>query len=687
MNPRNPGSENRRFFIPLTALFLLIVLAYANTFYSPFNYDDEAVIHRDIKEAGERFFQVYPPQYRHVFYLSLALNYRWGRADPFGYHLVNLLLHLLTSGLVLFITFFTINRGTPWGKEAAVSISLLTAFLFALNPVQSETVTYISGRASGLAGFFYLLSLLLFILGSLKEKPFRFSTPILYLISLASFFLAVLSKEISVTFPAVIVLYDAFIMRGEKWGPFKERLFYYYLPVPIFAVIFLVQTPSLGTLIRQWLPKIDPAYALSQLAVIGYAVKLYFFPVNLTFDYDFPGGFFVRFLGWIGAMLIVSALLLAALGKFWRAPALFIFSILWFLITIAPTNSFLPRPDLLSERNLYLPSFGLSVLLAAPMHLLFFASGKHPFRPVLGVCCLAVLLSSNAALLVQRNSVYRSNVLLWEDTLRKSPGKLRALHNLSHFYLKEKNYPKALVTLKKLSESNASPFYLSFAHTNLGSLYSQLGKEDLAEREFKEAIRADSTIPTGHYNLASLYASRGQFSQAIAEYEKADERYRNYRWGYPRPPELSLNKARVYLKLGRYEEAEKAIKTYLEQTRDPGEGRLILGQIQAAAGRKEQALESFRNTEGKPALRARAHNNAGIVLIGQGKVQEAIREFEQALEFNPNLPDAHFNLGSLLLETQGGGTKARAHLEKARALNRDPARDDLIRARLRQLDP
>jgi len=214
-----------------------------------------------------------------------------------------------------------------------------------------------------------------------------------------------------------------------------------------------------------------------------------------------------------------------------KGASLFGFAILWFLITLSPTNSFLPRTDLLSERNLYLPSFGLILLAAFIIWTVIASIRNHSsvFR-FSAIFSLTTVLIFYSALLIQRNSVYRSNILLWEDTVKKSPGKLRALHNLSHFYLAEKAYQKAFVPLKKLAASRASPFYRSIAHNNLGNIYTHFENPVQAEKEFQQAISADPTIPTGYFNLASLHASKGQFRLAKIEYDKAEERYKIPIW-------------------------------------------------------------------------------------------------------------------------------------------------------------
>jgi len=675
-------SSGKRFFLILFTLFSLTLIAYGNTLLSPFNYDDESVIRNEIASTGHRFFQLNPPQYRHLFYLSLALNHSWGQLNPLGYHLFNIALHFLTATTVFWIVFLTVGRGAAFNKKTAFSIAGIAVFLFLLNPVHSETVTYISGRASGLGAMFYLLSLLLFILGSLRKTGPEWLRPVYYLLSICAFGCAVFSKEIAVTLPAILILYDLFFIKGPRWSSLKSRFFFFYLPILAFAVFFILHSPSLLSVIQKWLPRFDLNYAASQLPVIAYAVKLFFFPANLTFDYDFSERFFAQ-----GTVLIFATVLFLVLiyGVLQTAPKtlrLFSFSLLWFLITISPTNSFLPRQDLLSERNLYLPSIGLIVIAAALIHSVFFSEAGKTRLHFLGIAFLGIVFTANAALLMQRNSVYQSNIDLWEDTLVKSPGKLRALHNLSHFYLEEKNYQKAFVPLKKLAASHASPFYLSFAHNNLGNIYTQWESFAEAEKEFRKAIQTDPTIPTGHFNLASLYASHRRFREAKAEYDKAEERYTIYLWGYPKPAELAFNRAKVNVELNLFGEAEKDILHYIEKEPGSGEGRLLLAQIYSATGREELAMQTYQSVQGHSHLMAKAHNDMGILLIKGEKFAEAMAEFTQALLLNPNSLDAHFNMGTLLLRTGGDTAKASLHLQAALTLSRDAGRRESIQRQL-----
>lgn len=681
MNSREAPFPTRSLLLLLPALLLLTLLPYANTLTAPLNYDDELVLRDEVAIKGDQYVQLYPPKYRHLFYMTMVSNYRWGGFDPFVYHLFNILLHSMTSLTVFCVGWLTIRNGTLWGNRAATSVAFTAAAFFALNPVQTEAVTYISGRASSLSGLFFFLALLMFIKGSLKENRSGVWPPFFYLLCMTFFALALFSKETALSLLAIFAVYDICFMRNRGWEPFKIRLGYLYLPISAFGLIALIQTPFLQQMAAALLNKTDPGYTLAQINVVGYALKLVLFPINQTFDYDFPKAFFTWGIPPLVLVMVFIGLLLLSVKNLRRGPTLVVFCLAWFLITIAPTNSLVSRPDLFSERNLYLPCFGLSLMLAGIFyhHLQISRSGRGW---VWGAGALVLLLILQSSLLVERNSLYRSNILLWKDALEKSPGKLRALHNLSHFYLGEKKFDEAFVTLKQLAASNASPFYISYAHSNLGSLYIRRGNPIQAEMEFKEGIRQDPAIPTNYMNLGSVYASKGLYREAKTEYEKAVARYRDRSWGYPQPSELTLNLAKINLKLELWGDAEQASKELLQELPDSAEGRLILAQVYAATARVDEAVSEYRKISGDARLQAKAHNNIGILLIGKNKPAEAAKEFAQALAFNPNLADTHFNLGTLLIESGGDPMRARAHLEAAKSLIRDPARKEAVAEKL-----
>ena len=680
---------NNRRVVFFVLLLIIVSLLYSSTFHAPFNFDDEAVIKLETVETvasiegggGHSFF---PLRYRQLFYSSLVFNYSHGKLNPFGYHLVNISLHFFTAIVIFFIASVTLERGFSLGKKEAFSIASFTTLLFAINPVNSETVNYISARAVGMSSFFYLSALLSFILGSLRMQK---SVPrfLFYLSSFACFLAAILSKETTLTFPITILLYDICFMRKDHWTTPKNRFLFFYLPLIACSVFAVFKVLTMQTMIIDWWQRIDIEYGLKQIQVIGHGVRLILFPIGLTFDYNFPNTFFAPNSLIITVIFLGLGVILGVALYYPSAFAMLSFSIFWFLITLSPTNSIFPRPDLLSERNLYLPSFGIIFLIATLIFRLLLTTRNKLIVKKIGLSCLFIFLIFQATLLYERNLTYRSNTVLWKDSLEKSPGKLRALHNLSHFYLAEKNYGKAFITLRSLVNSNASPHYISYAHSNLGSIYLQLGDYPKAENEFKLGIKVKPNLPTNHFNLGTLLASQGRNLEAKKSYDKAEDLYKNYKWGYKTPTELYINKARLLLKLKLYGEAKKSIDNYLDFFPESGSGHFILGNIFSATGKLQQALDEYSKGGEQPSLKAQAHNNRALIFITNQEFNQALEELKLSIKFSPNLIDAHYNLGNLLIQTKGDLIKARWHLEKALKLTNSQEGANRIRRALNTL--
>jgi protein O-mannosyl-transferase len=580
------GIRRRPLTLLIVFIFVLIALTYGNTLHAPFNFDDSMVIKTEIAQDGEKYFQPFPPKYRHLFYLSFALNYAQGKLDPFSYHLLNISLHFFTTLVVFFISYITLQRGTDWGTHAATTIATITTIFFAISPVHTETVTYISGRSSGLSGFFYFSTLLLFMLANFREKSV---TPraFCYLFSVVFFFAAVLSKEISLTFPALILLYDFCFMKGEQWSSRKSRCLYFYLPVGVLGALALFQVGFMKALVLEWAYKIDPNYALQQSRIIGHAIYLLLFPIGLTLDYDFPDTFFPSAALSAWPLLLMALLVIGVAKYFPKALKISLFGALWFLFTIAPTNSFLPRLDLLSERNLYVPSFGIFLLMAA---FIYSISQGERFRKI-GLAISVVILAFQVTLSIERNTTYRSNIVLWEDTVKKAPGKTRAWQNLSHYYLMELNYAKAFDSIQGLIRSNPTDHYLSQAHSKLGIIHRRQGNNSSAIASYEEAIRLDPSTGVNYLNLGGLYIKQGKFPEAITAYENAERLFKN---SSPTiPSKLYLNKAFLLFQLGLYKEAETAARTYLNRGPKTSYAHTLLGNILLTLGKQPEAEREY----------------------------------------------------------------------------------------------
>jgi hypothetical protein len=422
------------------AVWLLLVLAlaaYANAFAGAFLFDDYAAVLNDprlrsLGAFGASVVEGIRPFTKATFLVDLCL---YGNR-PAGYHALNLLLHL-ASGLLL----FRILTHSAF-KGADRPIAFWTTLLFLPHPMATETVTYISGRPTGLMTCAYLTAFWLFLearnveMGSARQK-------IVLAWAVVCLTLALLAKEVAIVFPALLLLYEAVLGRPPRAGR-VGLLPRVHLPLLAVVVVFLIHAalhPRYAFLF-EYSVRLRSAYdnLLTQANAVAYAMTLFFRPTQLNFDHDLP--LYTSALQgptpWSIAML--AGLALAAVMVARRAP-LVAFGILWFFLHLLPTNSVLPRYDLLSERNLYLPSIGLYLAVTASVIAIArrfetrmeagnaarWATGRlHTVAAWIGTALALGLVG----LTVSRNAIYADPVAFWSDAVAKSPYKSRPHANL-----------------------------------------------------------------------------------------------------------------------------------------------------------------------------------------------------------------------------------------------------------------
>jgi len=555
----------------------IIFLTYANGLTTSFQSDDERHIFLNL-EIDNPAYYLNPEKitYRQFSLLAFALNYQWTQENPFGYHLFNILIHIFTVILVFFTVYLTIKNVTDWDKKGSSIIAAITTFLFGLHPVQTETVTYISGIPGGLAALFFLLSLLMFILGGLKKPSKNIPDFIFYALSLFMFFVAVLCKETAVILPVILLLYDWHFMKGANWKTCRSRAGFYML-FPIVAMLIYLQSPHAFAAIGGLLEKVNFPLILLQLDILKLPIKLFFFPINLSFEYDIKNQV-------LWGPLLISAiglllLLFLVIKKFYLKSSILSFSILWFLITLAPSNSIMPRTHLFSERNLYLPYFGFCLFSAVVIYLIFFKENRNKF--VWGLSLLLLIGTCFASLVVKRNQSYATPSSLWADTFKKNPEKLDVGKTLSIHYLMEEKYPNALKTLNDLLKINPG---LYDVHQNMGLAFQHLGDMTNAERKFKDAIRINYKAPEVHYNLASLYGSIGKPIESSKEFDISAKLFTGHINGPPHA--FNLDKARAhnqagiaYINVKKYEEALQQFEKSVKQNPKLLEARFNLAKL------------------------------------------------------------------------------------------------------------
>ncbi len=684
-------------------IVLAVLAAYWDSFSGPFIFDDGVGItdNATIRHLWPVWQALTPPHGmpddgarpvagRPIVNFSLAVNYAFGGLDVTGYHAFNLLVHTLAA-----LTLFGVVRRTLACGRGALTphlsrsrgegtpptvLALAVALLWALHPLQTESVTYVSQRAESLMGLFYLLTLYCFVRSTdetgerqkarggersqesgarrqEKQSGVRpLASSLWSLASISACFLGMASKEVMVSAPLMVLLYDRTFVAGtfrEAWA--KRRLFYVSLAATWILLGYLVATThgrggsaGFGIDITWW------PYALTQFGAIMHYLRLSFWPDLLVFDYGTPLA--TQAMEIVPYAMMVLLLVIGTILALWRRPAVGFWGC-WFFAILAPTSSVVPvATQTMAEHRMYLALAPLVVLVVLGLYSWL---GR---RSAVVFLALAVGLGW---LTVQRNKAYHDELTVWSDTVAKCPDNGRAHDNLGNILVKMPDRLSDAVT--EFEAALRLDPDSSKTHNNLGSVLLKLpGHLPDAIAQFEAALRINPDFMEAHYNLGNaLLNEPSRSSDAITEYEAALRLN-------PDSVETHINLGNALLNLpGRLPEA---IAHYEAAVRlDPGSAKAhydLGSALLNLSGRSSDAIAEFEAALRIDPDSAETHENYGAALLDMpGRLPDAIAEFEAALRLDPDSVEAHLNLGIALLKMPGRETDAITQLQAALRLN------------------
>ena len=528
-------------------VFLLVLgsLVYGNHLQNPFQFDTVAYIvneHRldnineqlNINYLLEDFF------HRSLLQISIAFNAHLDGFRTFSYHLINLLLHLINSLLVYFITcrmwcYFR-SMDCQSTKTEKRFVALFTAILFLLHPIQTESVVYIMSRSEVFAGTFYLSAFLLFQVYLAKDRPIKtgFKVLVLFIISIA-FILGFSVKQTVITLPLMLLLYFLFGQEPEsssiRWlNKWKWKIGFIVLVgiILLFYKLltdesFLIGPSSAGEDIGRL------NYMLTQPSVIVYYyVKLLVFPINLNIDPDIL--LVTEWWSWkfITALMGIAGLIYFSCRA--KEKLFLLYFIFWFLIVLSPSSSIITLGDLAAEHRTYLASYSFYAAVAFCVykvsHLVYSAHPKKSRNIALAVSIFISVIFS--VLTIQRNKIWASEVSLWADTLKKSPQKIRPVINLAQAYTKVGTFDLAIEYYEKALILNPNIFATNY---NLANLYLEKGREEDGLRLLQTAALIRPKTPEVHGLLGEIYLQRKQIELAKFHLKRAVEIKPDYALG------------------------------------------------------------------------------------------------------------------------------------------------------------
>jgi len=496
-------------------LALAVAFAYANSLKVEFIYDDYAFVYNNeairtftplskFLFSNEAFSQpVNYHVYRPLASFSFAINYAFGSLSPFGYHFVNVLFHTLN----VFLLFLVLRKiGFRSGPSFAAAI------VFAIHPVHTEAVTWISGRGNVLFLFFFLIAYLLYMKADADDETKRL---VLIFGAAAAYGLALLAKEMAMPLPAILFGHDLYF-HPERSRRERLRRFWVFVPFILVAIIYVLTRSYVLGKVAQVSYHGGSSYMTFLLMLKAFAIyaRLLFIPVDLSLSRHFQHVYSLFDMSVFPSFCIVAVATVTGTITFRRSRH-FSFAFFWFAVTMLPVSNIIPVNAIVADRFLYGPSIGFCILIAVWLTAI---PKSEAARRLPAAAAIVLVLFFYMALSIGRNNDWADAVRLWSKTAKASPTSFTAFNNLGFEYMRRGRIAESIEAFNKALEIKGD---LPEAHLNLATCYSKINNIEMAVHHYNAALpQLDNKAETRH-KLGELLERRGSIDQAITQYEQA----------------------------------------------------------------------------------------------------------------------------------------------------------------------
>ena len=626
-------------------LVCVTVIAYLPAMTGGFVWDDDATLTTNpLIKASDGLFRFWcttePKDYWPVTYSTLWLEWRLWGMHAVGYHATNLILHIGESLLIWAIL-----------RRLQIPGALLAAFIFALHPVNVESVAWIAQRKNLMAMLFFLLSIYCFLKTDLAipaefGRLYRRGVGRWYWLSLTAFTFGMASKGSIAMLP--IVLLGLIAWRRRLRAADITGIMPFFL---ISAVLVLVNV---------WFQQhgVDAPIRNATLAerILGAGAAMWFYlykavlPINLIPIYPQWRVRADNLLWWLP--LVAAVGMTAAL---WRRrdsgtrPALFAWC--YFCVMLAPVlgikDVYFMRYSLVADHYQHLAIIGVIAFLSACLAI---ASGH--LSPPFGSAArfpIVILICALGAMTWRHCQIYGDIDGFYQATLDGNPSSWMAYNNLGTVMTERGRLPEAIALFKKSLQFESD---FPETHYNMGLLYYKLGQMEDAIASYRKALRINPLYPEAYFNLGLALANSGHLEEAIANYNEA----------LKIKPDFAQAQAGLGSALADIGRLPEAIDHYKQALKiDPSDAvcHYNLGIALFGSGRVDEAMASYEKALQIRPDYADAHNNFGVALASANRLTEAVEQFREALRINPNDAGIHHNLGCALHD-EGRGEEASA---------------------------
>ena len=502
--------------------FSAIFLIYSSNLNGPFIFDDSRIQNNPQIHLTDLTFENLiragfesSPKTRPVAHISFALNYYFHGFNTRGYHLVNITIHVLTAILLYLFIKTTLNLPllqSKYGEYALLPFA--AALIWAVHPLQTQSVTYIIQRMNSMSSMFYILSLYLYVKGRIAKKIWHMWT--LFFSAFFAGLLALGSKETAATLPFFIFLYEWYFLQDLDLSWLKKQFF------PALILLLCIVLLVFAYLGKSPIESIMGSYGareftltqriLTEFRVVFFYISLLLFPhpsrLNLDHDFALSTGLAtpITTIASAGFLLILLVISISSARK----HRLVSFCLLWFFGNLVIESSLISLEIIFEHRN-YLPSMMMVLLVL----ILIFPILKHSSVKVVFICIVMLLFSYWT---FERNKVWNDKISLWSDCAAKSPGKARPHNNLGVALKKQGRVHEAIEHFKQTIDLDPQ---FTEAYNNLGNSYMRIARSEEAIKQYKMALSITPDDPRIHMNLRQALVKRWQLKEALLHYGQA----------------------------------------------------------------------------------------------------------------------------------------------------------------------
>lgn len=719
-------------FVAITLIVILGLIAYGNTLKNGFVYDDPLVVEGNtfitsLSNLRHFFDDDYylgsgETSWRVVVTLSYFIDYQLWQFKPFGYHLTNLIFHLLNG--ILFYVFLLllipiITKSSDLVKKGILtdyfSLPLIAALIFISHPVQSEAVNSVGFRHEVVFSFFFFAALI-FYLKKISTAGIA-NKVIFYILSLICYLLSMLSKEMGMVLPLVIISIEFLAYLRDRTSRFLSRMnilvisgyvlilgiyvwirfFWLVLPEEKIKTIFY-GAPFLGGSVYTCI--------LTTMRIFASYLRLFSLPIHLKSEYVISISHSLwepRVLFSLFILVTIFTIIVASVKRY----PLVSFSGFWIFIPLITVSNIVPLHHPMAERYIYLSTAGFSIFLAYVIFKLrFTALSLFSDRYIKGMVAvfLILLFTLYAIRATSYLRLWKDKPTFWKHIVLDNPPphRPRSYSCLGQMYFNEGNYDQAEVYFKK--SLRQGPYYPN-AHSNLGLLYCEKGDWDKGIEHFKKVISLAPSLIKAYSNLGLAYLETGRTDEAIKYYKKAIEMnpylaepYSNLGQAYlvkndpdkaienfKKVLQLNPHMSRVYSNLGRAYwvkgDIKEAVNNYKKALKlDPNLDKAYsnLAQAYAAMGMLDGAIDNYKMALKLNPTEFKSNFRLGLVYLEKGLFDESIREFKKVLEITPDFGPAYYNL-AIIYHRIGDYNSAVEYCDKAKEVGFDEIGPDFLK--------